>query len=108
MVPKFQLRRTGNRTISPKGEQDETAKTCRDRNGNSNLRDTETMSLKESIENYLEHKVRSHLLLDRSTLSKNRYVERILTLNKTRQGHARILKPAACFLGEQTCELLPI
>ena len=47
------------------GERDETAEICRDRNGNaepdSDLRDTESVPLKEGITEYFEREVRPHV-----------------------------------------------
>jgi len=47
------------------GERDETAEICRDREGNpepdTDLRDTETVPLKESIEEYFKREVLPHV-----------------------------------------------
>ena len=47
------------------GERDETAEICRDRDGNPepdpDLRDTETVPLKESIEDYFKREVLPHV-----------------------------------------------
>ena len=51
--------------LSALGERDETAETCHDRNGNpepdTELRDTESVPLKESIQVYFEREVLPHV-----------------------------------------------
>ena len=51
--------------LSALGERDETAEICRDRNGNPEpdpeLRDTESVPLKESIQTYFEREVLPHI-----------------------------------------------
>ncbi len=51
--------------LSALGERDETAEVCRDRNGNPEpdpeLRDTETVPLKEDIEDYFQREVLPHI-----------------------------------------------